>query len=73
MKNKLLSVLLALCCLTGFSQLDGIYVESHPLSGSIGATDFNGFSSYRIYAQLENSTDRLLTVIGSESCPLDIS
>ena len=73
MKNKLLSVLLALCCVTGFSQLDGIYVESHPLSGSIGATDFNGFSSYRIYAQLENSTDRLLTVIGSESCPLDIS
>ncbi|MEJ6796745.1 MAG: hypothetical protein QNK63_08540, partial [Flavobacteriales bacterium] len=73
MKNKLLSVLLALCCVTGFSQLEGIYVETYPLSGTIGTTNFDGFSSYRIFGQLENSNDELLTVIGSSVCPLDIS
>ena len=73
MKNKLLSVLLVLCCVTGFSQLDGVYVETHPLSGTIGTTDFDGFSTYRIYAQTTNPTDRLLTIIGSQTCPLDIS
>ena len=73
MKNKLLSVLLVLFCVTGFSQLEGIYVETHPLSGTIGTTNFDGFSSYRIYAQTTNPTDRLLTVIGSQTCPLDIS
>ena len=73
MKTKLLSVLLAFFCYTGFSQLDGIYVENHPLSGTIGATNFDGFSSYRIYGQLQNSTDELLTVIGSDNCPLNIS
>ncbi len=56
-----------------FSQLTEIVVDETELSGLFGQQNFDGYTNYRLFAQVENPTDEVNRVIGDASCPLNVS
>ncbi len=55
------------------AQVVNITLESTDLAGTVGTTDFTGFTQYRIFAEMTSAADEVLNVQGDESCPGNIS
>lgn len=69
---------LTLCCtaLTSsiFAQVTSISVETVQVhTGMVGNSDLTGMTTYRLYAELSDSTDFVGAVYGSAAEPIDIS
>ncbi len=50
-----------------------VFVEENVLSGVTGTTNFTGFTQYRIFASLPNAETQMLTMLGDQNCPMDVS
>ncbi len=57
----------------GISQGQNIVVDTYSHTNSSGSSELDGFTSYRIYAQLNNQTDEVLSVLGYDEMPISIS
>ncbi|MBL7943903.1 MAG: T9SS type A sorting domain-containing protein [Flavobacteriales bacterium] len=65
MKNSVLSLLFTLACVCSNAQLVDVFHEEYA-SGGLGGIPA-GYSTYNIYARLQDPTDRLSAVFGSTS------
>ena len=55
------------------AQLGGIVVEATAINQLVGAEDLNGFTSYRIFAQMDDVNYEILSVSGTSECDLNIA
>ncbi len=73
MKKLLFSLLALSIGYASNAQVANVTLESTDLVGTVGATDFTGFTQYRIFAEMTSAADEVLNVQGDESCPGNIS
>ena len=73
MKKLLFSFLMVSVCFLGNSQLQKVTIEETVLSGTVGATDFTGYTNYRLFAEVADATDQVTAVIGNSVCSANVT
>ncbi|MEJ6681421.1 MAG: hypothetical protein QNL21_04945, partial [Flavobacteriales bacterium] len=73
MKKLLFSFLMVSVCFLGNSQLQKVTIEETVLSGTVGTTDFTGYTNYRLFAEVADATDQVTAVIGNSVCSANVT
>jgi len=70
MKNLLYSLSLILISSSYiFCQTPQVFIDQQAHTGVVGGADLTGFSTFRLFAQLDNTSQELVSIIGEESLP----
>lgn len=74
MKKILLILTAVVCTVTTQAQMIGASVEVYEVhTGMVGSTDLTGYTTYRLFADLTNSTDFVSALFGIAGTPLEIN